>query len=109
MFVQPPTVVLLSLSLLTLDSSAQLLMNSNPEHDTLSQLQGRVLQADGKPAPGVHVELDEARTALPITSTYTQTDGTFELYNIPKGDYELVAESPDSIATNPVTVQAKEF
>jgi tetratricopeptide (TPR) repeat protein len=69
-------------------------------------LHGTVLNPDGKPASGIHVELDEASTALPVTSTYTQTDGTFELYNIPSGDYELVAESTDSLTANPVTVQA---
>ena len=62
-----------------------------------------VLNADGKPASGIHVELDEPFTALPITSTYTERDGTFELYNIPKGNYELVAESTDSLAS-PVIV-----
>ena len=65
-----------------------------------------VLNSDGKPASGIHIELDEASTALPITSTYTQVDGTFELYNIPSGDYELVAESTDSFTVNPVAVQS---
>jgi hypothetical protein len=34
------------------------------------------------------------RVKAPI-STYTQQDGPFELYNIPKGYYEVVAESAD--------------
>src|SRR5579863_8375480 len=53
-------------------------------------LQGTVLNADGKPASGIHVELEEPFSALPITSTDTGRDGTFELYNIPSGNYELV-------------------
>jgi tetratricopeptide (TPR) repeat protein len=68
-------------------------------------VQGTVLNPDGKPASGIHIELDEASTALPITSTYTQKDGSFELYNIPDGNYELVAESMDSLAANSVVVQ----
>jgi tetratricopeptide (TPR) repeat protein len=98
-------VVLLYVSLITLNSSAQLLSNSTPQPNSTPGLQGTVLNPDGKPASGIHVELDEASTALPITSTYTQTDGTFELYNIPAGNYEVVAESTDSLTTNPVTVQ----
>jgi tetratricopeptide (TPR) repeat protein len=77
--------------------------NSTPTGSVNPGLQGMVLNADGKPASGIHVELDEPFTALPITSTYTERDGTFELYNIPKGNYELVAESTDSLAS-PVIV-----
>jgi len=100
------TVVLVHLSLLTLDGSAQLLANPNPENSLPPALQGTVLSPDGKPASGIHVELDEASTALPITSTYTRNDGTFEMYNIPAGDYEVVAESPDSLTANPVSLQS---
>lgn len=105
MRLQPPTVVLLSLSFFTLYSNAQLLSNANPAGDLQPGVQGTVLNPDGKPASGIHVELDEANTALPITSTYTQKDGTFELYNIPAGNYEVVAESRDSLTTNALTVQ----
>jgi tetratricopeptide (TPR) repeat protein len=68
-------------------------------------LQGKVLSPSGKPLAGVHVELDEARTAIPITSTYTQIDGSFEMYNIPKGEYEVVAESQDTEISNLVRVE----
>ena len=106
MRLQPPTVVLLFLASFTLNSSAQLLSNANPERNLPTGVQGTVLNPDGKPASGIHVELDEASTSLPITSTYTQNDGTFELYNIPAGNYELVAESTDSLTVNPVAVQS---
>ncbi len=102
---QSPAVVLLYLSFFTLGCSAQLLTNPNPGNNLLPGLQGTVLNPDGKPASGIHVELDEASTALPITSTYTRRDGTFELYNIPAGNYELVAESTDSLTENPVAIQ----
>ena len=71
----------------------------------ISALQGKVLAPDGRPLPGVHVEVDEASTAVPITSTYTQADGTFELYNLPKGTYEVVAESGDARVSDDVILQ----
>jgi tetratricopeptide (TPR) repeat protein len=108
LLLRPPAVVLLYLSLFTLDGSAQLLANPNPENNLRPGLQGKVLNPDGKPASGIHVELDEARTSLPVTSTYTRTDGTFELYNIPAGDYEVVAESTDLLTANPVTLQSEQ-
>ena len=56
--------------------------------------------------PGIHAgEVDEASTAVPITSTYTQADGTFALYNIPKGSYEVVAESDDARVSDDVILQ----
>ena len=73
----------------------------------LAALQGTVVNADGHPLQGIHIELDDANTALPVTSTYTQQDGTFELYNIPKGNYEVVAESTDSEVSGPVDVQGE--
>lgn len=81
--------------------------SSNLTNTVSPVLQGTVLNADGKPASGIHVELDEPFTALPITSTYTERDGTFELYNIPNGNYELVAESTDALVS-PVIVQPGE-
>ena len=59
-------------------------------------LQGRVLDPDGRPLAGVHVELDKVTTAVPVASTFTQPDGTFALYNIPQGAYEIVADSANS-------------
>lgn len=97
--------VLVSLALFTYACTAQIepSLNATQANNVNPGLQGTVLNADGKPASGIHVELDEPLTALPVTSTYTERDGTFELYNIPKGNYELVAESTDSLAS-PVIV-----
>jgi|SRR5579863_392986 len=72
----------------------------------VAALQGQVLSPDGKPASGIYIELDELKTATPITSTYTQSDGTFELYNIAQGDYEIVAESESSEVSHPVRLEA---
>ena len=76
--------------------------SANP---TVTALEGKVLGADGQPLSGVHVELDEASTALPVTSTYTRQDGTFQLYNVPRGNYDVVAESPDLQVSDQVMVQ----
>jgi tetratricopeptide (TPR) repeat protein len=70
-------------------------------------LQGRILNPKGQPLAGIHVELDEPRTAIPITSAYTQPDGTFAMYNVPLGEYEVVAESLDSEVSDVVIVDAQ--
>lgn len=43
---------------------------------------------------------------MPVSSTYTEPDGTFELYNIPEASYELLAESTDSCADDHIQVQS---
>jgi tetratricopeptide (TPR) repeat protein len=70
-------------------------------------VQGRVVNPKGRPLAGTHIELDEARTALPVMSTFTHADGTFELYNIPNGEYEIVAESADAEVSDTVTVDRR--
>lgn len=79
--------------------------NSQSATSIIAALQGKVLAPDGRPLSGIHVELEEASTAVPITSTYTQADGTFALYNIPKGTYEVVAESDDARVSDDVILQ----
>jgi tetratricopeptide (TPR) repeat protein len=70
-----------------------------------SGLEGQVLGADGQPASDARVELHAPNSASPVTVTYTRPDGTFALYNIPKGSYEVVAESGDVQVSDQVTVQ----
>ena len=70
-------------------------------------VEGRVVNPRGQPLAGAHIELDEARTALPVISTFTHADGTFELYNIPSGEYEIVAESADAEVSDIVTVDRR--
>ncbi len=97
-------VVMLLLSFLLVNplARAQAPHTSSQQNAEIAALEGKVLNADGQPLSGIHIELDDANTAIPVTSTYTQKDGTFELYNIPKGNYEVVAESADSEISNPV-------
>jgi len=90
-----------------LASSQVRISNSQPSPETVHALAGKVFGADGRPIPGIHIELDNAATAIPVGSTYTEQDGTFELYNIPQGDYEVVAESAESEVSDQVVVQSE--
>jgi tetratricopeptide (TPR) repeat protein len=108
MYLTASLAMLFSLSLLALSVHAQIsqaFSNGSSINIAFPAIHGTVLNPDGRPASGIHVELDEATTAAPVTSTYTEQDGTFELYNIPEGNYDLVAESTDSRADNRVQVQ----
>ena len=69
--------------------------NSQLSVEAASALAGRVLGANGRPISGIHIELDDATTAIPVGSTFTEQDGSFKLYNIPQGEYEVVAESAE--------------
>jgi len=102
------SVVMLTLAVCLISFvSAQVHQDSNSPSASsiISALQGKVLAPDGHPLPGIHVEVEEASTAVPITSTYTHADGTFELYNIPKGTYEVVAESTDARVSDDLILQ----
>jgi len=101
----PFATLLLSLFALCSIVGAQNLSDGASSASLIAGVQGKVLGADGRPVPGIHVELDDPSTAIPVISTYTQPDGTFELYNIPQGNYEVIAESSDSEVSRPVSVQ----
>jgi tetratricopeptide (TPR) repeat protein len=81
---------------------------SNGElENAVAALAGTVFGSDGKPAAGVRIELQDAGTATPITNAYTRPDGTFELYNIRQGAYEVIADSGDSQVSDEVTIQSQ--
>src|SRR5271166_3361933 len=104
----PPRVAALFLTLLLLDTFAQpQTPQQNFQATAIAALAGKVVGADGRPLPGIHVELDDPSTSMPVTSTFTQPDGSFELYNIPKGNYEVVAESADLQIINPILVDSE--
>jgi Carboxypeptidase regulatory-like domain/Tetratricopeptide repeat len=69
---------------------------------------GKLLDADGRPAGGIPVELRKADTLAPVTATSTNPDGTFELYNIPQGHYEVEAHSGGIEVSQPVTIRAEQ-
>ncbi len=83
---------------------SQLMNNTGDLRTKTGDLAGVVLNADGKPVAGVRVELDESSTAIPITSTYTDQDGSFQLHNVTLGTYEVVANSGDLQASQGVSV-----
>jgi tetratricopeptide (TPR) repeat protein len=86
---------------------SQVQLANQPLTAEVTALVGKVLNAEGRPASGIHVEIDDARTEIPVYSTYTQPDGSFELYNIPQGNYEVVADADSSIVSNSVSVDAQ--
>lgn len=96
------TTLLLTTSFL---SAQQSLTNASATTESWT-VRGRVLGANGHPAPGIYVELDELSTAMPVTSTYTEQDGTFEIYNIPRGNYEVVAESESAEVSDQVSLDS---
>ena len=96
---------LLSFLLTAASTYAQVSQPASQVSPDITALQGKVLTAQGRPASGIHIEVEDATTAVPLSSTYTQRDGTFELYNIPKGNYEVIADSLSSEASGEVSVQ----
>lgn len=107
MFSRAPIAAVFFVALVTSLMTAQVTPIASPDSTgpTVTALEGKVLGADGHPLSGIHVELDEASTAMPVTSTYTRQDGSFQLYNVPQGHYEVVAESPDFQVSDQVLVQ----
>lgn len=101
---------LFTLSLLTVSASAQLSQAflGSITLNTANTVHGTVLKTDGRPASGIHVELDQSDSAIPVVSTLTDQDGSFELESVPDGNYELVAESGDAHVDSHVQVRAGE-
>ncbi len=56
-------------------------------------VKGTCYDVDGTPLGGVTVELRDSATHAVLTSTTTRSSGSFELYNIPAGSYEVVAQT----------------
>jgi tetratricopeptide (TPR) repeat protein len=100
----PVLLVMLGLSTIELCAEDDRAL-AKPVGHQLGAVEGRVLSPKGEPLAGVHVELDQARTAIPVTSTFTQRDGYFALNNIPHGEYEVVAESEDAEVSDVVALE----
>ena len=67
-------------------------------------LEGSVLTADGQPASGVRIELRGSSSPAAAMSVYSQTDGSFTLYNLPPGNYEVVALQGSSRVSQEVSI-----
>ena len=100
---------LITCLLLTTFAAAQLerLPEFNFVTPTTGALTGKVVSANGHPAGGVTVELRKADSLSPVTATSTNADGTFELYNIPEGRYDVEAHSGQAQVSQALTVHAE--
>jgi Flp pilus assembly protein TadD len=56
-----------------------------------AHLSGSVSTLDGRPLQEARVELHDLTTGAEMGHTFSHANGSFELYNIPKGSYEVVA------------------
>lgn len=65
---------------------------------------GTVRGANGAPLSGVSVELRQMSSGLTAFSTTTSSSGFFALYNIPAGQYEVIAHGRESDVSDAVTV-----
>ena len=102
----PAVAASLFLSLISAASlPAQNLSQPAPSSGVAGAIEGKVLNPDGHPAAGIHVAVEDPNTAVPITSTSTHPDGTFALYNIPRGRYEIVADSGESQVSDVLSIQ----
>ncbi len=111
MFCRATLLTLLFSSLFSIQANAQydgqyseLLTSPRRMSSNAGSLSGSVLGPQGNPAAGIHVELQDAYSRSIIASAYTRQDGTFELYNIPAGRYQVVAQSAVSQASDVVSV-----
>lgn len=56
-------------------------------------ISGTVLDASNQPLSGIRVELQDCLTGRIIGTTYTFANGSFEIRDVPKGQYEVIATS----------------
>jgi tetratricopeptide (TPR) repeat protein len=87
-------------------STGQTAMSSQFTAATSSQLQGKVVGTNGKPAAGIRIEVDESASAVPIAFGYTGADGNFVIPNLAHGNYEVIAEKRELEASDDVIVDS---
>jgi len=90
-FWAPFATLFLSL-LLTPRSSAQF-FDRHGRIGSQGVLSGTVRNSDGSAAAGITVEVRPWPSGAAVASTTTASNGSFEIYNIPSGLYEVVANS----------------
>jgi hypothetical protein len=67
-------------------------VSANVQLKPWSSLRGRVVDEDGKPAPGVRVERDPTPPGILDGDTVTDENGNFTFQDLPPGSYMLVAK-----------------
>jgi predicted Zn-dependent protease len=61
------------------------------EVDNFSTIAGCLLTIDGRPIPNANIELHDVNTGAVVASTYSKANGSFGFYNVPLGQFEVVA------------------
>ena len=65
--------------------------NSESSFGFNANLTGSVSDGSNRPISGARVELLEPTTGRSVAGAFTMQNGTFEIYNVPRGVYEIVA------------------
>jgi tetratricopeptide (TPR) repeat protein len=91
------TVAIPSLMLLACAFALAQGFDTSPLHRGMPQIAARfsgvVRAQDGSPLQNAQVSLQDVNTGMRAGSTYTNSDGTFEIDNLPPGSYEVLATS----------------
>ena len=90
MFVRTPFATLCFTLFVLATSGAQYMDHSSNMGN--NSVIGVLYGPDGVPTSGVRVEARDAATMALIATSYTQSNGSFELYNIPAGNYDISAQ-----------------
>jgi len=59
--------------------------------DNFGTITGSLLTIDGRPIINAEIELQYVNTGAVVASTYSKTNGSFGFYNVPLGQFEVVA------------------
>lgn len=97
----------LSFPLATFISAQTAAVAPVPSIPATGEVDGKIVSKGPSIAAGIRITLHDPATRQLVASTYAQEDGTFALYNIPRGNYDVIAFSDDATATGKVTVSAQ--
>lgn len=61
------------------------------EIDNFGTITGSLLTIDGRPISNAQIELQDVNTGGVVASTYSKTNGSFGFYNVPLGQFEVLA------------------
>lgn len=59
--------------------------------DNTGSITGSLLTIDGRPIRNAQIDLHDVNTGAVIASTSSKTNGSFDFYNVPLGQFEVVA------------------
>jgi predicted Zn-dependent protease len=76
-------------------------------HEGFGAITGKVTNAAGTPASGVHIWAEELKTGRVVAGNTSLPDGSYQIESLPPGEYHLVTESSGE-ASNQINVAADE-